>query len=246
MRTRPVFRFASLAALVLTCVCPARASAQWYVDGAIGGNHTHDADVAIRVPSAGLALDFHDVRFAAQSNVGRRYYLVRIGRQGHGRLGFEVELIHLKAVAHTERAYDVTVLDGSTPPEAGVSPMNAVVQEYQMTHGVNLALVNLVLRRPIGHAGGRMSLALRAGAGASFPHGETTVLGDSVHDYQYGGPGVQGAAGLRVRIAPRIAAVAEYKLTCTRPKIDIAGGGKGWTTLVSHHLAAGLSIDVTR
>jgi len=65
---------------VLSTLGSARtASAQWYVAGYLGGNHTHDATVAIRVPSQNLALDFHDVQFAAEPNVPRRYYGLRLG-----------------------------------------------------------------------------------------------------------------------------------------------------------------------
>ena len=79
-----------------------------------------------------------------------------------------------------------------------------------MTHGVNLALFNVVIREPLGRSGsGPVTLALRLGAGASFPHGETTVNGGVVHHYEYGGPGAQAAAGLHVRVAPRVSAVAE-------------------------------------
>lgn len=222
---------------------PVPASAQWYLEGALGGNHTLDTNVSIRQTSTDLALDFHDVRFAAVPNAPRRYYAVRAG-QRWGRLGWEVEQIHLKAVADTSRAYDVTVVSG-TPPAQGAQPMNLVVQEYEMTHGVNLVVLNLVFRRALGDpATGRMTAALRVGAGASFPHAETTVNGGSVHHYEYGGPGGQAAAALYVRLWPRVAALAEYKFTYTRPRIDI-DGGTGWTTLVSHHLVAGVSLDLT-
>jgi hypothetical protein len=87
---------------------------------------------------------------------------------------------------------------------------------------------------------------LRAGAGFSLPHAESTVNGAAVHQYEYGGRGAGASAGLRVRVLPRVSAFAEYKFTHTRPTIDIADGGRGWTTLLSHHLAAGLSLGLTR
>jgi hypothetical protein len=125
--------------------------------------------------------------------------------------------------------------------------MNAIVQEFQMTHGVNLVVFNVVMRRPLVNSGRLpVSLDLRLGAGASLPHGETTVGGRAVHHYEYGGPGAQAAAGVRVAIVPRIAAVAEYKFTYTRPTIDVVDGGTGWTTLLSHHIVWGVSFGLTR
>jgi hypothetical protein len=115
-----------------------------------------------------------------------------------------------------------------------------------MTHGVNLALVNLVWRRHLSPSGsGPVSLAMRLGAGASFPHAETTVNGGVIHHYEFGGPGAQAAAGLHIRVLPRVAAIVEYKFTWTRPKIDIVGG-EAWTTLISHHAIAGFSLGLTR
>jgi hypothetical protein len=229
-----------------TLVLPAPAAAQWYLDGAVGAVHSLDADVAIRQPSENIALDFHGVRFAGQSNYPRRYYAVRFGRTGaSGRVGWEIEQIHLKAVGDVHRTYDVTAGSGTSLPATGASPMDLYVQEYQMTHGVNLAVFNIVMHRPLGGSGkGPVSLALRLGAGASVPHAESTVNGAAVHHYEFGGPGAQAAAGVRVRVLPRVAAITEYKFTWTRPKIDIVGG-EAWTTLVSHHVIAGFSLQLT-
>src|SRR5690349_12779278 len=120
-------------------------------------------------------------------------------------------------------------------PSGGVAPMNLVVQEYRMTHGVNLALVNVVMRRPIGGGNGPVKLMLRAGTGVTVPHAETTVLGGTVHHYEFGGPGAQGAAGLQFRLAYGLAAMAEYKLTFVHPTIDITGGDST-TSAIAHHV----------
>ena len=234
-----------LAILAWHAALPADASAQWYLGGSIGGNHSQNATVSLRAPADNLSLDFHDVQFAAESNQGRRYYGLRLGRMGphDRRLGFEVEMIHLKAIADTTRSYDVTVGAGTSLPAGGASPMNRVVQEYMMTHGVNLALFNVVLRKPLGT--GRTALVGRAGGGVTFPHAETIVNGGVVHHYEFGGPGAQGAVGFEVRLAGRASAIAEYKLTYARPTIDIVHG-TAWTTLVSHHLSVGLTIALTR
>jgi len=239
--------FAPALVFALLAARPVPAAAQWSFQWAAGASHSLDADVSIRQPSQGIALDFLKVRFDGQSNYPRRYYSVRIGHMGgSGRLGWEIEQIHLKAVGLTNRTYDVTAVGGTSLPATGVSPMNAYVQEYQMTHGVNLAVFNLVVRRPLGGDSAPVALDLRLGAGASFPHAESTVNGGVVHQYEYGGPGAQAAAGVHVRLLPRIAAISEYKFTWTRPKIDIAEGGAGWTTLLSHHFTVGFSVGLTR
>ena len=111
-----------------------------------------------------------------------------------------------------------------------------------MTHGVNLALVNVVMRRPIGSGGGPVDLMLRAGTGVTFPHAESTVRDGVIHGYEFGGPGVHGAAGLQFRLLYGLAAMAEYKLTYVRPTIDIAGGDST-TSAIAHHLMAGLAVQ---
>jgi hypothetical protein len=233
--------------LTALAAAPRPAAAQWYLEGAAGASHSLNATVSIRQPSEGIALDFRDVKFEGQSNYPRRYYSARFGHTGKsGRIGWEIEQIHLKAVGLVDRTYDVTAGAGTSLPSTGVSPMNLYVQEYQMTHGVNLAVFNIVMYKPLGgSASAPVSLSLRLGAGASFPHAEATVNGGVIHQYEFGGPGAQAAAGVRLRVLPRLAAITDYKFTWTRPKIDIVGGD-AWTTLVSHHVIVGFSIGLTR
>jgi hypothetical protein len=221
------------------------ASAQWYFGGGLGGNHNQSAAVSIRVPASNLDLKFHDVEFGSQRDSGRLYYDMRLGRfLRNRRFGFELEFVHYKTVADVTRTYDVTAGAGSVVPPAGTSPMNAVVQEFMMTHGVNLATVNLVVRERVGNS--RLWLMARGGGGVIIPHGETTVNGAVVHEYQYGGPGAHGAGGIEVEIIPRLSALAEYKLTWAGATIDVAPGGEGSTTVLSHHFVFGLTVAITK
>jgi hypothetical protein len=223
----------------------APASAQWYFGGALGGNHNQNATVSIRVPASNLSLDFHDVEFGSERDIGRRYYTLRLGRHlKNRRFGFELEMIHYKTVADVTRTYDVTVGAGSVSPPGGTSPMNVVVQEFMMTHGVNLASFNLVVRQRVGTS--RLWLMARGGGGVIIPHGETTVNGEGVHEYQYGGPGAQGAGGIEIEIIPRLSALAEYKFTWAGANIDVAPGGEGSTTVLSHHFAVGFTFAITK
>ena len=225
---------------------PAPASAQWYIAGYLGGTHTENATVSIREP--GLALDFRDVHFYSLSTKPRRYYGLRLGRIGgqQRRIGFEIELIHMKALADTNRTYEVTAVDGTALPAGGASPMDRVVQEFQMTHGLNLALANLVLRRPLGNGGsGPVALMFRVGGGPTFPHAETTVNGGVVHHYEYGGLAAQGAAGVEIRLPYRASLLAEYKLTYARPELTTAHGTAS-TTVLANHISVGVGIALTR
>jgi hypothetical protein len=143
------------------------------------------------------------------------------------------------------RAYDVTVQPGSALPPTGATPMSAIVSEYQMTHGMNLTFVNIVFRQPI-RKSERVSLMVRTGAGPSFPHAESTVLGKVRHAYEYGGFGAQGAAGIEIKLPYRFFILSEYKLTYARPTISLAQpGATGWIHAVTHHVVVGAGFALT-
>ncbi|MCC7010395.1 MAG: hypothetical protein IT184_16420 [Acidobacteria bacterium] len=239
------FRRAGSAALALVLLVPSAAAAQWYAAGYLGASHTQSSTVSIRLPDDGIALDFHDVRFYSLSTQPRRYYGLRIGRSGwpHRRLGLELEMIHMKAYADTTRDYAVTS-SGPSLALLDTSPMNGFVQEFAMSHGLNFALVNLVVRRPLGGDDARAAVTIRAGGGPIFPHAETTVGGRTVHEYQYAGVGTQAAAGLELRLGYRTSAIAEYKLTYCRPELEMAAG-LGATTAISHHVSLGLMLALS-
>jgi len=245
-RTRPLLIVAAPLILSLAIAAPARA--QWYVGVNFGGNHTQPATVSIEAPSQNLSVQFHEVRFAAQPLKAPMYYGWRLGRMlgRNHRLGVEFEFIHLKVIADTSRTYVLT--PGAAGGSLGTSfaPMNATVQRYAMSHGLNLALVNLVFRAPLGPGGrGRVSLDLRGGAGPSIPHAESTVLGESRDGFEYGGLAALGGIGTDVRINGRLSLLAEYKVTIARPEITLAHG-TGRTTAFTHHVTGGLLVNLSR
>jgi hypothetical protein len=120
--------------------------------------------------------------------------------------------------------------------------MNTVVQRYSMTHGLNFALINLVVRTP---ARGPFTLIWRGGAGPTIPHAETTIDRQSRDQYEYGGIGAQASAGVDIRTWRFVSTTAEYKFTIARPRIDVADG-TGVTTSATHQLAVGLAFNLTR
>jgi hypothetical protein len=229
--------------ILVSLVAPSSAHAQWYLGGYIGASHTQNATVSIRQPDIGVALDFHDVHFYSLSMQPRRYYGVRLGRMGWrgGRLGLEFEIIHMKAYGDTTRDYRVT---SSGPITVETSPMNRYVQEFSMSHGLNYGLVNLVVRQPLGQDSSRAAIMLRGGGGPIVPHAESIVNEEVVHEYQYAGFGAQAAVGLDLRLAYRTSALAEYKVTYSRPELEIARG-VGTTTAVSHHVSVGVTLALS-
>jgi len=230
--------------VVLSFVAPATASAQWYVGLYLGANRTTKADITIDLPDRQTNLTYEDVAFEARPFAAPQYYGYRVGKTfgDQRRFGLEVELIHLKVIAKAADAYPVSgVEDGVVVAE--VSRMDARVQRYAMTHGLNFALVNFVMRRPIGN--GRAVLVGRAGAGPTLPHAETTIATVTREQYEYGGLGLQLAGGAEFALGSRFSALGEYKFTRARPEIDV-DGGTGRMTARCHQIAFGLAIRLSR
>ena len=221
-------------------VWPRQAQAQWYAAAYLGANHTHSASVTVDQPLVGGSFTFRDVDFDGRPLESPQYYGWRVGRwiEQSRRLGIELEFIHLKVIARTDRAYAVSGLE--TGDDADLV-MDSVVQRYAMTHGLNFALVNLVLRTPIR---GPFSLMWRAGIGPTIPHAETTIDGRVREQYEYGGPGAHVSAALAMRTWRRLSTTGEYKFTVARPRIDVADG-TGVTTAASHQIAVGLAFELT-
>lgn len=235
-RHRPLVAALGLFALFL----PTAAEAQWYAAGYLGANHTHAADITIDQPAADTSLRFSRVTFEARPFESPQYYGIRIGRLlgERRRFGVEVEFIHLKVFAETAGSFDLSGrLNGAA--RAGRERMDAIVQRYSMTHGLNFLVINAVSRRPIG--AGRVALVARAGAGPTIPHAESSIEFVSREQYEYAGPGIHAASGVDVQIGRRVSMMLEYKLTAARPRISVAGG-TGRTTSISQHVAAGIAL----
>lgn len=215
---------------VLLLLVPATAHAQWYASAFLGANTTRPADV--HVQGDGYDLTFPAVTFEARPFESPQYYGWRLGRflSDARRTGVELEFIHLKVIGNPDQLL----------PD---------VQQYRMTHGLNFLVANFVSRTPIGRsASGEAPLALmaRLGAGITIPHAETTILGELKEQYEYAGPGAHAAFGVDVRLKGRLSLLTEYKLTYAKPKITTAHNGTGQTTTLSHHIAVGFALNISR
>ncbi|HYN08075.1 MAG TPA: hypothetical protein VES67_11845 [Vicinamibacterales bacterium] len=242
-------RQVSLGALAFVCalfLAATEARAQWYVAAYLGGSHTHAATISIDRPDDDVSLQFHDVRFEERSLKSPQYYGLRFGRTFgvEQRFAVEIEWIHAKAYSQTDRQYEVTgnagAFSGLIQPPA---PMNALVSQYAMSHGLNFLLVNLGVRAPVRDT--PVTLVARAGAGPMLPHAESTFAGETREQYEYAGLGLHAAAGIDLRLYRGLSALVEYKCTFGRPEITIVGG-TGRMTAVTQHLAVGFAFGTTR
>jgi hypothetical protein len=115
---------------------------------------------------------------------------------------------------------------------AGPRSIGEVLDRFSITHGVNLLLVNAVMRK--------WGLVGRLGVGGSIPHAESAAGGVSLERYQWGALSLQESAGAEIRIAGSLYASGEYKLTRTAQNVTIVSGSAR-TPLVTHHLVLGVA-----
>jgi len=218
------------------------ASAEWTLGVILGGARTQATSLTLTQPSQATDVTLSPVHYRSESFEPPFYYAYRVGGFPRSEsFGIEGEFIHLKVTADTSRT---TRAEGIVAGQAvsGPRPLSSVVERLSISHGVNLLLVNAVIRRVAGAAtpaDARWILTGRFGAGASVPHPESTIAGRSLERYEWGSFSLQAAGGIELRIAKRIALTGEYKLTRTVQDVTIADGSAR-TPLTTHHLAGGV------
>jgi hypothetical protein len=124
----------------------APAQAEWIAAMYTGGAHTYQSTLALQIPELAASLTLHPVSYAAEPFQSPIYYGYRAGYCFSRHFGFEGEFTHLKVYAETNRSGQVSgLLRGASVDE--VVPLNAVVQRFNITHGLNLLTGNFVVRK---------------------------------------------------------------------------------------------------
>jgi hypothetical protein len=149
MTARTVLRTLVSAGVVsLATVAPA--FADWTLTGFVGAAHTRTSSLTLTRPTEATDVVLSPIRYASESLKLPPYYGYRAAFfPRSGWFGIEGELIHVKVVADTTRA----VRMHGTWRRARVDEtvrLSSVIQDFSITHGVNLLLVNAVVRRRTG------------------------------------------------------------------------------------------------
>ena len=217
----------------------------WVVAAYAGGARTADTDLRVSQPEVGTDLTFRGVRLRSRSFDPPLYYGLRAGYflPRAPSLGFEAEFIHLKVFSDPRQRVRVEGLRRGSPA-GGELPLGEIVQQYSVSHGVNLLLFNAALRRAVGRSaeapGGRLVVAARAGAGPTIPHTESSVEGRRQEQYEVGRLGWQAAGGAEFKLWRGLHALGEYKFTRTRQRGEVSSG-TAESLLRTRHGVFGLS-----
>jgi opacity protein-like surface antigen len=235
-------RVSLTALLIFGFTCSARAQADddggWVVAAYLGGARTRASDLTIAQPSIGNNLTFERVRFDSRSFDGPLYYGFRGGYflDQLPWLGFEAEFTHLKVFSNPQQRVRVVGRRRGVPVDSEL-PLGAIVQQYSISHGVNLLLFNVAARHRLGE---RLILSARAGLGPTLPHTESNVEGQAQEQYEIGSLGWQAAGGAEFKLWKNVYVLGEYKFTRTRQEGKIFSG-TAESLLRTHHGVFGIS-----
>jgi hypothetical protein len=223
----------------------ARERGEWIVAAYFGGAHTASSRLTISQPPLANQITFEDVAYASRSFDGPLYYGIRGGYfvRGIRWLGVGADFIHLKVFAEPGQRVKAsgTYLGGPINHEL---PLGEMVQQYSISHGVNLLLFNVAVRYPaqsdIDYPFGRLVFTGRFGIGPTLPHTESTINGKHQEQYELGRLGWQLAGGAELHLWRGLYSLGEYKFTRTRQRGKIFTGAAE-SLLRTHHAVLGFS-----
>ncbi len=245
---RPAILAAALTVAAPLVPAPAVAGAAldgYFVQLYTGLGLTADSDLRVRVPGEGFDLTFSRVSWEdySLSRPSIPYIGVRVGRWFERRpwLGLAVDVVHYKVFARTERRVDLRgTLDGQ--PVAGSARLGEFVRRYNVGNGVNMYLLDVLVRarrgRSEAYPDGRWRPYAGLGLGATVLYTHSTVLGASRQGYEAGKIGAELVAGIELQLAPRFAVFGEVKRTRTDANGSVVGGDSE-TRLDSEHFVVG-------
>jgi hypothetical protein len=206
--------------VALLILLPSPARADWLLSLYTGAAATSSNTLTV-TPASGQPLTLDNVEYRGASSKAPIYYGYRIGwSPTRSHIGVEGEFTHAKAIAIDTHSPDLTM--------------------FQMTHGLNFVLGNVVYRSQT-FASDRLAFTARGGAGFTVPHVEADFRNASVSEYENGGFAAQGTVGVEAQIAGRLYAVADARLTYARVRVDVAAAAVagGFTT---RHIDFGVAV----
>jgi hypothetical protein len=220
MRSRSCNQYVRVACVALGLVgsaVPARAD--WLLSAYAGASKTASNTVTIE-PRGGGAFRVGAISYETDAFERPIYYGGRLTcfLPGAPWLGVGIEFTHNKATADVTQ---MVAIDGGAPV-----PLSQLLGRLELTNGLNFALANVVVRRPvaIGPAPDRLSVMAFGGVGAAIPHVETSFAGATKFEYQVTGVGWQAGGGVEWRLVSGLSAIADLRLTSGRQRLDMGTG----------------------
>ncbi len=226
------------------------ASAEFFVDAYTGRNFTNDADVKIKQSGLGNDFTVEELSFDDESFGDYPYYGMRFGYffKKYPWFGTAIEFFHFKIVGEVDETKRITGTRGGAPINTKTR-VNTVVQQFDITHGVNYVMFDALFRYslfkdPERFPHGRLQLYGGFGVGPVITHAENEVEGiENDGEFELGGPGVQAFVGARTLLFKYFGVFAEYKFSHSDLEVDVPGGDAELDEN-SHHIVGGITIPL--
>jgi lipid A oxidase len=191
--------------------------AEFVLSAFSGVSSAFDSDLHLH-ENNGNDLTFHDASYKTRDFESPQYYGGRLtyflSRESHW--GFGVEFFHSKIYLDTGKSYQVTGTRNGAPVN-GTEPGSNTFYDFNCSHGLNYLTADTFYRFFLGQPDTflhRFQPYLGAGVGITIPHVEVELANQPrFEEYQFGGLGVQGIAGLSFSITKHIQLFSEYKFT---------------------------------
>jgi hypothetical protein len=228
-----------LACLALLVGVPEVGQAQWTFAGYLGDAWTSSSTMTVDGPAAGTSTRIADVEYETKSWSRPLYWGVRAGRavSRDERWSLELEYMHLKVFAIPQQVVHVQgTIDGRAVDAR--EPFQSIVERYQISHGVNLLMINVAYERRINP---RLTLTGRTGLGPTLPHAELTIGGVSRDEYTWGRIGAQAGAGVDWSVTGYLFITGELKYTFNSQRLAV-GSAMTDARFGTTHLIAGVGM----
>jgi hypothetical protein len=227
---------------------PQRGAAEWFVEAYLGKSFTHDTDLKINQPANATGYTVHDLSFDDESFRSPFYYGTRAGHffRRIPWLGVSFDFFHFKMMADTGESKHFTGMHNGAPINT-VQPVDTLIQNFNISHGVNYLTLNAILRKGFFTDGerfpnGRLQAYVGVGPGLVIAHPENQVEGVGNHQqYELAGVGVHTFAGVKWLLFKYLGVFGEYKFTHSHLKVDL-GVGDAKLGETSHHTVLGITV----
>ena len=234
--------------LAFLCIC-APLRAEWRLEIYAGKFLPRRSDLTVRRPAAGDHITYYNVKWADRSFENPLYYGLRISKfaSRESRIGFELEFVHAKVYSDPE-AYLTAEGRLGNQPVTGIRRLGDYIQKFNISHGLNFAMANLVWRTARWRNGPFSAespfAVFRSGVGTCLCHTESVINGQAGEQYEWGGPGFQTSIGGVLPINRALSLMLEYKFTHAWLRGLKVSGGKADSGIGGSHLVFGSALTM--
>ena len=246
---------AAVRRLATVVVCAAAwpvgpAAAEPFVDAYFGKSSLQSSDVRIEQSDLGNSFRFRDVKFDDDSFESPPVYGLRAGYffEQLPWLGVALDFVHFKIIGDTSEVKPLVGTRNGVAVDT-TARVDSIVQQFQVTHGVNYLTVNVLARYgfledPVEFPRGRVQLYGGAGVGPVIAHTENRVDGlKNREGYEVAGTGLQVFVGVRALLFKYLGVFVEYRFTRSELTVDLARG-KGRVDENTHHIFGGITVPL--